>query len=250
MKSIKCVVVGDGAVGKTSLLVSYINNSFPFEYVPTVFDNYSATIYLNDSSLLAEYYEVTQQNDHVFHLNLWDTAGQEAFDKLRPLSYTQTNIFIVCFAINENDSLQHVRTKWIPEISQASKNSEPPNILLVGTKGDLRDTADNCIPRTDIEHVQNHCGSIDYIECSARMQQNVKEVFTRAVEIVASRCVMKLIKQTQIAANDNMLIPAFHHSVQKKPRTSTTNNKMKKYTRSKITRAKQHRKTLNGCTIL
>ena len=59
-EKIKCVVVGDGAVGKTSLLMSYGKDSFPVEYVPTVFDNYSVTV------------EVEKK---VIVLSLWDTAG-------------------------------------------------------------------------------------------------------------------------------------------------------------------------------
>ena len=120
METVRCVVVGDGAVGKTCMLVSYTQDSFPMDYCPTVFSN-SVTYTMVDGRSVS--------------LGLWDTAGQAEYDRLRPLSYRNTDVFIICYSTTSRTSLKNVRTKWLPEIRGHCPNTP---VVLVGTKCDVR----------------------------------------------------------------------------------------------------------------
>jgi Ras-related C3 botulinum toxin substrate 1 len=175
-KHIKCVIVGDGAVGKTSMLVSYTTGEFPVDYVPTVFDNYSAEIDVNGKP---------------YSLGLWDTAGQEDFDRLRPLSYPDTNVFLICYSVISRISYQNIATKWHPELQQHSKDTP---CILVGTKIDLRDDTrilrrleslnDRPLTRLDGERAMNRIGAVSYLECSALTSLGLKTVFDYAIKLV------------------------------------------------------------------
>lgn len=77
VRPLKITIVGDGMVGKTCLLITYTQNEFPEEYIPTVFDNHACTISVDDKE---------------YSLTLWDTAGQEDYERLRPLSYPNVSI--------------------------------------------------------------------------------------------------------------------------------------------------------------
>ena len=173
-KPIKVVVVGDGTVGKTCLLISYTTNSFPTKYLPTVFDNYLATVMYKKQEI---------------KLELWDTAGQEDFDRIRPLSYKDTDIFILCFAVNNHRSITNISSKWVPEVEHHCPTGK---LLLVGTKIDLRNNPDqqmklkqngeDFVTKQEGEEMANKINAIGYIECSALTQEGLPEVFNKVIE--------------------------------------------------------------------
>jgi len=173
LESVKLVVVGDGAVGKTCLLLSYTSRTFPKDYVPTVFDNYSANVRVGDQTIA---------------LSLWDTAGQEEYDRLRPLSYPQTDVFLLCFNILSQTSFNNVKQKWWPEVSHHC----PTTNILVGTKSDLREDLEKIeslkekgltpVTVEQGENLSREIKAVKYMECSALTQKGLKEIFDLAIK--------------------------------------------------------------------
>ncbi|KAJ7594602.1 ras family-domain-containing protein [Mycena floridula] len=168
----KLVIVGDGACGKTSLLCSFALGEFPKEYQPTVFDNYVAEIRLDEKPV---------------QLALWDTAGQEEYERLRPMSYSKSHVILIAFALDTPDSLDNVENKWIEEVRSICGPTIP--VILVGCKADLRpsidhpDTPENPCPwitRARGERAAQAIGARAYKECSALKIEGVDDVFETA----------------------------------------------------------------------
>ncbi|PHU19325.1 Rac-like GTP-binding protein RHO1 [Capsicum chinense] len=170
---IKCVTVGDGAVGKTCLLISYTSNTFPTDYVPTVFDNFSANVVVNGATVNLGFFE----SDFI------------DYNRLRPLSYRGADVFILAFSLISIASYENVSKKWIPELKHYAPGVP---IVLVGTKLDLRDDKQffvdhpGAVPITTSqgEELRRAIGAPSYVECSSKTQQNVKAVFDAAIKVV------------------------------------------------------------------
>ncbi|KAF2225285.1 rho3 protein-like protein [Elsinoe ampelina] len=173
----KLVLLGDGACGKTSLLNVFTRGYFPTVYEPTVFENYVHDIFID--------------NVHV-ELSLWDTAGQEEFDRLRSLSYDDTHAIMLCFSVDSPESLENVEAKWVGEIAE---NCPGVRLVLVALKCDLRETAgeeegeaNNEPKRPLIDYKQGlavaeKIRALRYLECSAMKNRGVNEAFTEAARV-------------------------------------------------------------------
>lgn len=170
MRPLKVTVVGDGAVGKTCMLISYTQNEFPEEYVPTVFDNHACTINVDGKD---------------YSLTLWDTAGQEDYERLRPLSYPNTDCFLLCYSIDSRTSFENVLSKWTPEIRHFSPHVP---IVLVGTKSDLRvQGSDKFVTVVEGKKLKNKINAYSIVECSAKKRNNLILVFEESIRAVEKK---------------------------------------------------------------
>lgn len=178
---------------------------FPQVYEPTVFENYVHDIFIDGQSV---------------QLSLWDTAGQEEFDRLRSLSYSDTHCIMLCFSIDSPDSLENVQSKWVGEIAD---HCEGVKLVLVALKCDLRsneDTHDHEFNNANEDELFNpysqsnpyqqqkrlisydeglavakKVGALRYLECSAKKNRGVNEAFSEA-----ARCALNAKPK---GANDN-----------------------------------------------
>mmetsp|Transcript_18385 Transcript_18385/g.31984 ORF Transcript_18385/g.31984 Transcript_18385/m.31984 type:complete len:195 (+) Transcript_18385:80-664(+) len=177
MQNIKLYAgLGDGAVGKTCLLIRYTSNSFPEEYVPTVFDNYSANV---------------RCGDEIVNLGLWDYAARGDSERLRPLTFPGTDIFFLLFSVVNRNSFDNVKTKYYPLVKHHCPKAKT---LLVGTKCDLREDKKTIaklesqnmtmVSKSEAEEMAKEIGAEGYYETSALTAAGVKAVFDAAIECV------------------------------------------------------------------
>ncbi|XP_029973029.1 rho-related GTP-binding protein RhoV-like [Salarias fasciatus] len=172
-EELSCMLVGDGAVGKTSMIISYIFNGYNKDYRQTAFDVFTGLVHVNGVPT---------------RVKLIDTAGQEEFGHLRSLCYAHVDVFILCFSLLNPVSFDNISSKWVPQIRAANATSP---IVLVGTQSDLRHSAGVLIHLHQrgaapvchgrAEKLARRIRAHGYVECSALTQHHLKDAFDRAV---------------------------------------------------------------------
>jgi len=158
---IKMVVVGGGGVGKSALVIRFVQNSFVTEYDPTIEDSYRKQIILDEVGTVCD---------------VLDTAGMEEYSAMRDQYMRTGQYFIVCFAINSRASFEEV------SIARANiqriKDDDHVYMTLVGCKGDL--DADRQISVKEAETLAKEC-QCKYFETSALTGHNIEEMMADAV---------------------------------------------------------------------
>ena len=177
MQAIKIVLVGSVGVGKTVLLITYtLPNNYPHQYVPSLFDRYSAPINIDNQTI---------------NVALWDTigGGDSYYDRLRTRDYAEVDVFLICYSIVDPISLDNIESKWVPEVKFFCPQTP---IVVVGTKLDLRDDPDVIKELKDKKlhpvmyeglDMARKVGASGYFECSSRTRKGVTSLFHEAIKI-------------------------------------------------------------------
>lgn len=175
---IKLLALGDSGVGKTTFLYRYTDSKFNRKFTTTVGIDFreKRVMYTGKGS------DGTNERNFKVHLQLWDTAGQERFRSLTTAFFRDAMGFLLMFDLTNQQSFLNVRN-WMSQL-QANAYCDSPDIVLVGTKADLRDKR-NVQTRQARDLADRY--SIPYFETSAVTGAEVDNAVAALLELVMKR---------------------------------------------------------------
>ena len=173
---IKCVLIGDEGVGKTSLLVAYTRNKFPEFYVPDILDTCAVNVKLKNRT---------------YTLGLFDTSVSCEQD------LSNIDVCLLCFSLDKPESLQNAKEKWFPIVKM---NNTKAHIILVGLKSDLKNVMNTNLSLTKLgESVAKELGCSKYLECSAKLLLGVSFLFDEAIQVSSSTSICDKIARNCVS---------------------------------------------------
>lgn len=168
---LKVVLLGDGGVGKSSLIQRFVSNKFD----PSLFHTIGVEFLNKDIEVDGDRYT----------LQIWDTAGQERFKSLRTPFYRGTDCCLLTFAIDDGQSFQNI-AMWKKEFLYYADVKDPENFpfVVLGNKSDL--SGERKVNSEDAKLWCGQNGRLPYYETSAKDAVNVDLAFAAAIRRVSS----------------------------------------------------------------
>ena len=158
----KIIVIGDPAVGKTSLINRFIQDKFTADYKETIGTN-----------ILRKSVEI---KDNKINLTLWDIAGQERWTDMRQVYYKGAAAAMVVYDVTRKITFQHVENYWFPDLKNFLEVKKIP-LILIANKNDLAKDLIR-VDKIQGEDLASQIGALKFIEASARTGRNVDQAFT------------------------------------------------------------------------
>ena len=170
-------MVGDGGVGKTSMVLRYCENAFKDNYIMTIGSNFST-----------KQVELEEYPNYLVKLQLWDLAGQKHFSFVRPPFYRGATATVFVFDITRRSSFQNI-LEWQIEVEKVIGEGKPS--MLVGNKIDLEDSRE--VGEQEGEALKDEINALGYFETSAKQDVGVHPVFKEITLAILERTSKKKI---------------------------------------------------------
>lgn len=173
---LKLILIGDGRVGKTSIINKYINNSFN--------ENENMTTNVSYSEKVLVY------QDKKYKFSIWDTAGQEKFNAVTPIYYRDAKGVVLVYDITSRKSFDRVKT-WIEELKNFNEEAE---LIILGNKSDVVDEKEIQVDKEETVRYAEEEGAMHFFT-SAKTGENLNEAF----DCIAQKVIKKFRKEDNVS---------------------------------------------------
>ncbi|EDR29385.1 GTP-binding protein RHO4 precursor, putative [Entamoeba dispar SAW760] len=170
MQHFKILAIGDDTAKKVQLLTTFIEGKYPKEYIPTVFENSTKTLKIRGKQVVVD---------------LWDSTGFESLSSIRQPLYSNVDIILVCYSVVNKNSFINVKNKWYPEMKSLCPHTP---FFLIATQSEKRnkccENKNHLISTGDGLQLSKELKAIEYIECSAKNNENIDYIFEQCIKVL------------------------------------------------------------------
>ena len=168
----KIVILGNAAVGKTSLINQFVENAFHEDYKPTL-----------GANIIRKDVDVAGEEGHAkIRLIMWDLAGQEKYSVIRSMYFQGCEGALLMYDVTRYNTFDSIKSKWLKDFKKYIRKEGV--YILIGNKTDLNDQ--RVVPTEKGKDLAENIQARHFIETSAKMGENIEEAFLLLVKQILS----------------------------------------------------------------